>query len=92
VAVLVWIQLVARWLLFACAWTATLTDERRAGSATPEPVAEPEETAEEDTATPSVSPAAVGAGLVGAGAVVGAAATLVATARPRHRWRGRPGR
>jgi membrane protein len=27
IAVLVWIQLVARWLLFSCAWTATLTAE-----------------------------------------------------------------
>ena len=29
IAILIWIQLVARWLLFACAWTATVTDERR---------------------------------------------------------------
>jgi membrane protein len=29
VAVLIWIQLVARYLLFACAWTATLTAEAR---------------------------------------------------------------
>lgn len=29
VAVLIWIQLVARWLLFACAWTATVMAERR---------------------------------------------------------------
>lgn len=27
VAVLIWMQLVARWVLFACAWTATLTAE-----------------------------------------------------------------
>ena len=30
VAILVWMQLVARWLLFACAWTATLTAEATA--------------------------------------------------------------
>jgi membrane protein len=26
IAILIWIQLVARWLLFSCAWTATLAD------------------------------------------------------------------
>lgn len=35
VAVLIWIQLVARWILFACAWTATLTAEHRARPAEP---------------------------------------------------------
>jgi membrane protein len=29
IAILIWIQLVARWLLFSCAWTATLADDRR---------------------------------------------------------------
>jgi membrane protein len=92
VAVLVWIQLVARWLLFACAWTATLTTEHRVAPANQVPVDEPEAMAEVPESAVSVSPAAVGAGLVGAGAVVGAAATLVATARPRHRWRRRAAR
>jgi membrane protein len=27
IAILIWIQLVARWMLFACAWTAVLADE-----------------------------------------------------------------
>ena len=27
IAILIWIQLVARWMLFSCAWTATLADE-----------------------------------------------------------------
>jgi uncharacterized BrkB/YihY/UPF0761 family membrane protein len=27
IAVLIWIQLVARWMLFSCAWTATVADE-----------------------------------------------------------------
>lgn len=27
IAILIWIQLVARWLLYSCAWTATLADE-----------------------------------------------------------------
>jgi membrane protein len=41
IAVLVWIQLVARLLLFACAWTATLTDEFRIALANQLPVKEP---------------------------------------------------
>lgn len=28
IAILIWIQLVARWMLFSCAWTATVADER----------------------------------------------------------------
>lgn len=87
VAVLIWIQLVARYLLFACAWTATLTAEARVAAANQAPVQEPPVMADARPAGPSVSAAAVGAGLVGAGAVVGAAATLAAT-HPRHRARG----
>jgi membrane protein len=30
IAILIWIQLVARWLLFSCAWTAVLADESAA--------------------------------------------------------------
>lgn len=86
VAVLVWIQLVARWLLFSCAWTATLTAEARIAAANQAPVDEPAVMAEASRPEPPVSPAAVGAGLVGAGAVVGAAATLAAI-RPLHRVR-----
>lgn len=88
VAVLIWIQLVARFLLFACAWTATLTLEARTPFANQVPIDEPPAMAEPDGAAPHVTPAAVGAGLVGAGAVVGAAATLAMT-RPRHRLRAR---
>jgi len=77
----VWIQLVARFLLFACAWTATLTAEARIAAANQAPVDEPAVMAEASRPPSTVSPAAVGAGLVGAGAVVGAAATLVATRR-----------
>jgi membrane protein len=29
IAILIWIQLVARWLLFSCAWTATVADDRQ---------------------------------------------------------------
>ncbi|HZC71370.1 MAG TPA: YhjD/YihY/BrkB family envelope integrity protein [Jatrophihabitans sp.] len=46
VAVLIWMQLVARWVLFACAWTATLTAEHRppaqAASTAPEPAVAPD--------------------------------------------------
>jgi len=86
VAILIWIQLVARFLLFACAWTATLTAEARIAAANQAPVDEPDVMADASRAVSPVSPAAVGAGLVGAGAVVGAAATLAAT-RPGHRHR-----
>lgn len=79
-AVLIWFQLVTRWLLFCVAWTAERTNplvlpegsvpvtRAPAGQPTPEPVA--------------MSPAAVGAALVGAGAVAGAAATAYGL---RHR-------
>jgi len=86
VAVLVWIQLVARFLLFACAWTATLTAEARIAAANQAPVDEPAVMVEASRPASAMSPAAVGAGLVGAGAVVGAAATLAATrSGARHR-------
>jgi membrane protein len=90
-AVLVWIQLVSRYLLFCAAWTA----ER------PQPsnvVPEPDVATQGDAAAcaivtaPAVaraaplSPAAVGAGLAGAGAVAGAAVgAAIATAVLRRR-------
>ena len=91
IAVLVWIQLVARFLLFSCAWTATLTAEARTPFANQVPIDEPPVMSAADGVTSdrsasAVSPAAVGAGLVGVGAVVGAAATL-AVVRPRSRVR-----
>jgi membrane protein len=82
IAVLIWIQLVARFMLFACAWTATLTAEHRATTV------EPDEPAEAEPTVPgpgsAITPATVGVTLVGVGAVAGAAATLTAT---RGRWR-----
>jgi membrane protein len=78
-AVLIWVQLVARWTLFCAAWTAerVLQAVPAPGPALP-PVADP--TATEPVA--ALSPALVGAGLVGAGAVAGAAVTALAL---RHR-------
>ncbi len=75
-AVLIWIQLVARLLVFAVAWTAVVADdEAEAARVTPSvPVPSPEPMRQ---MTP-VNPVAVGASLVGAGVVAGAAVTAVA--------------
>jgi membrane protein len=84
-AVLIWIQLVARWMLFACAWTAVLAAEH-AERAAPAPASiEADEQPEyrDVDPGPEVSPAAVGATLVGAGVIAGAAATWVLT-RPHQ--------
>jgi membrane protein len=81
IAVLIWVQLVARFVLFACAWTATLTVEDREAMANRIPVVEPDPMIEDDGPSSAISPAAVGATLIGLGAVAGAAATLTATRR-----------
>jgi membrane protein len=78
IAVLIWIQLVARFMLFSCAWTATLTAEHRVAIADSGPVDEPDAMAEDEPA-PEISPVAVGATLVGAGVIAGAAATWALT-------------
>jgi membrane protein len=80
-AVLVWIQLVTRWLLFCVAWTAELTNPLilAAGSL---PVVRDPDDPETAAASAPLSPAAVGAALVGAGAVAGAAVTAYGL---RHR-------
>jgi membrane protein len=89
VAVLIWIQLVARWLLFACAWAATLTAEDRARQPRPVAVEPPART--EAPVEPEIKPAAVGASLVAAGAIAGAAAAW-AVLRPGHGRGDRSGR
>ena len=76
-AVLIWIQLVARFMLFACAWTAVLTAEQQVVAADTVPVVEPEAARAEEAAS-GITPAAVGVTLVGAGAVVGSVATAAA--------------
>ncbi|MDQ6849180.1 MAG: YihY/virulence factor BrkB family protein [Actinomycetota bacterium] len=78
-AVLVWIQLVARLLIFCVAWTVILTE------AEAEPMrAMPYLPGPADRELAPVSPLAVGATLVGAGALVGAAAAAMAlSGRPR---------
>lgn len=88
IAILIWIQLVARLMLFCAAWMAVLTQEQTARQeAVPDP--EPVE-AEPDRAAGSMSPAAVGATLVGVGAVAGAAGTawaMISRRRPDERTR-----
>ncbi|MEO6885722.1 MAG: YhjD/YihY/BrkB family envelope integrity protein [Jatrophihabitantaceae bacterium] len=79
VAVLIWIQLVARLMLFCAAWMAVLTHERAAAVAAPDE-REPEQPVEQQNpAEPAMNPAALGVTLVGAGAVAGAAATWALT-------------
>jgi membrane protein len=78
-AVLIWIQLVTRWMLFCAAWTA----EKTVRPPVPVPVLTSVEKHPAPTAEPAVSPAAVGAGLVGVGAVAGSAVTAYAL-RHRH--------
>ena len=72
-AVLVWIQLVTRWLLFCVAWTAELANPLAFAEGSMPVVRERDEPAH--AASAPLSPAAVGAALVGAGAVAGAAVT-----------------
>lgn len=81
-AVLIWIQLVARFMLFSCAWTATLTAEVRGGSASVGPIEAVEGLPVDEASPPplpGVRPATVGITLVGAGAIAGAVATWAAT-------------
>jgi membrane protein len=83
-AVLIWIQLVARYMLFACAWTAVLTDEEcRPAPTAAVPVVEPGPMPAKPPPVQTITPAAVGITLVGAGAVAGAVATWAVT-RPRR--------
>ncbi len=80
IAVLAWIYLVARWMLFCCAWLATVNAAHRAANRVP--IIEPPVMVVEDERDPvaaAVTPARVGATLVGAGAVAGAVATWAAT-------------
>jgi membrane protein len=77
VAVLVWIQLVARWLLYCVAWTAVVTEEGQPDGTPQAPVPTEERAPARASASP-LSPAAVGVGLVGAGAVAGVAVATVA--------------
>lgn len=78
IAVLIWFQLVTRWMLLCAAWMAELT----VTEPVPVPPPQPTEAAADE---PVLSPLAVGAGLVGTGAVAGAALTAYAMRRDRQR-------
>ncbi|MCW2497961.1 YhjD/YihY/BrkB family envelope integrity protein [Jatrophihabitans sp.] len=72
-AVLIWIQLVSRFLLYCVALTSVLKADVPAAAPVPAAVVTPRPLVAPDD-EPPLSPAAVGVGLVGAGAVAGAAA------------------
>jgi membrane protein len=86
VAVLIWIQLVARYMLFCAAWTVTCPDcfaLRTPPAAADEPAsAVPEEQPSVPTEAPRPAPLAVAGSLLGLGAVVGAAAAWALSHRP----------
>lgn len=76
VAVLIWIQLVARWMLFCAAWMSVLAEERTgpAGEEQPDAVAEERAGAGAgDGPATALRPATVGTAIFAAGAAVGAA-------------------
>ncbi len=77
-AVLIWIQLVARFMLFCAAMTAVLTDDAAAAVAEPAEVPVPVEQA---PLPEPFSPVAVAGSLLGVGAAAGAAAVAWATRR-----------
>jgi membrane protein len=78
-AVLIWFQLVTRWVLYCAAWTAEST-AAHTSPPPPVPVMEHDQSEPAEPAA-SVSPAAVGAALVGAGAVAGAAVAALGLRR-----------
>jgi membrane protein len=90
IGILVWLNLVSRYLLFCVAWTATADPLRVDHAVVPDVPADgsgPSGPARRSGATPDaepgerVSPAATAAVLIGAGAAAGAGATLAA-----RRW------
>ena len=84
IGLLVWIYLVARFLLYCAAWTATAT-ERPQPPAKPEPATEPESMTEPEPGPPRIlSPLGVAGSLFGAGAAAGAA-VVAAIVRRRRR-------
>jgi len=82
VAVLVWIQLVARLMLFSTAWVAVASEDHAAAVSAPAPELVAVHSLDEGV---PLSPVAVGATLVGAGAVAGAAFATLAVRRAQGR-------
>jgi membrane protein len=86
VAILIWIQLVARWMLFCAAWMSVLTDERVAAADVPE-IVQQDVNGADVAPSPVPGPAATGATIFGVGFVSGAAfGTWLLS---RLRWTGR---
>ncbi len=87
--ILIWIQLVARFMLYCAAWMSTSTGAATlanvaVGDVAPGPAGSP---AAEVVPGPACSPAALGAALVGAGAVAGAAVVWTTARVPLARRR-----
>lgn len=83
IGILVWINLVSRFLLFCVAWTAMASGPLSSGQDAPEPVEAGEpiigELTDAAPSGPGVSPTATAGVLIGTGAALGAGATLAAT-------------
>ena len=86
---LVWINLVSRYLLFCVAWAATAPDSERLADPADQPVAGPPV---EVSPAPvgAFSPAGVAAGLLSAGAALGAAASALLRSRRSRATAHRP--
>jgi membrane protein len=88
IGVLVWIDLVSRYLLYCAAWTATAVPQPAAAP----PPAEPAPIASLPEPGPAPRPAAsllrVATSLFAAGVAVGGGAVATLTARRRHRRAG----
>jgi membrane protein len=86
IGLLVWIYLVARFLLYCAAWTATASERPEPpAEPEPEPATEPESTTEPEPGPPRIlSPLGVAGSLFGAGAATGGA--VVAAIMRRRRW------
>ncbi len=75
IAILVWIQLVARWMLLSAAWMSVVTDDESARESAAAAAERPPREAAEEPVEPAPNPATVGATVFGAGVATGAALT-----------------
>lgn len=90
--VLVWINLVSRYLLFCVAWAATAPDSKQLTEPADRPVAGPPVEVSPVPVRPTgvLSPAGVATGLVSAGAALGAAALALLRSRRSRATTHRP--
>ncbi|HEX2901892.1 MAG TPA: YhjD/YihY/BrkB family envelope integrity protein [Jatrophihabitans sp.] len=82
--ILVWINLVSRYLLFSVAWAATARDAQQLPDPLQQPVAGPPVPPPVQREALSLSPVGVAAGLLSAGATIGAATVAVLQRRARR--------